>query len=94
MVLFWKSLVNITVEDSTKNFIDAYIDKNIKNEWRFIGFYGEPKTAHRHEAWSKLRCLKHHSSIPWLGARDFNEIKKQEEKLGGAIRPHNQMQLF
>ena len=25
---------------------------------------------------------------------DFNEINKQEEKMGGATRPHNQMQLF
>ena len=25
---------------------------------------------------------------------DFNEITKQDEKLGGASRPHNQMQLF
>ena len=26
--------------------------------------------------------------------RDFNEITKQEEKVGGAIRLHSQMQLF
>lgn len=25
---------------------------------------------------------------------DFNEITKQDEKMGGAFRPHNQMQLF
>ena len=25
---------------------------------------------------------------------DFNEITKQDKKLGGAIRPHNQMPLF
>lgn len=25
---------------------------------------------------------------------DFNEITKQDEKKGGAFRPHNQMQLF
>ena len=25
---------------------------------------------------------------------DFNEITKQDEKLGGVIRPHNQMPLF
>ena len=25
---------------------------------------------------------------------DFNEITRQDEKLGGVPRPHNQMQLF
>ncbi|KAL4626130.1 hypothetical protein ACB092_05G073600 [Castanea dentata] len=32
--------------------------------------------------------------IPWLYLGDFNEISLQHEKVGGAVRPHNQMQLF
>ena len=32
--------------------------------------------------------------MPWLCVGDFNEITRQEEKLGGALRPHNQMQSF
>ena len=34
------------------------------------------------------------SDIPWLCFGDFNEIIRQDEKVGGALRPHNQMQLF
>lgn len=32
--------------------------------------------------------------IPWLCAGDFNELVRQDEKLGGALRNHQQMQLF
>ncbi|XP_075663185.1 uncharacterized protein LOC142632713 [Castanea sativa] len=32
--------------------------------------------------------------IPWFCVGDFNEITKQDEKVGGAIRRHNQMQSF
>lgn len=43
-----------------------------------------------------LHCLRVNSflEIPWLCVGDFNKITKQDEKVGGAIRPHNQMQSF
>ncbi|XP_050259968.1 uncharacterized protein LOC126705053 [Quercus robur] len=94
LALFWKSIVNLKVESSHRYFIDATIDKGTEGEWRLIGFYGEPETTRRWEAWDKLRQLNSHLGVPWLCLGDFNEITKQEEKVGGAIRPHNQMQLF
>ena len=33
-------------------------------------------------------------NIPWICDGDFNEIVRQEEKWGGALRDHNQMQSF
>ena len=86
--------MTLKVEGSDKYYIDAVIDKNTSNQWRFTGFYGEPETARRSEAWSKLRQLNFDSVMPWLCMGDFNEITRQEEKLGGAWRPHNQMQSF
>ncbi|XP_065624064.1 uncharacterized protein LOC136065183 [Quercus suber] len=82
------------MEDSKKYFIDAWIDKNSDHQWRFTGFYGEPDTARRHEAWSELRHLNHHPTAPWICIGDFNELVSQEEKLGGAQHPNYQMQLF
>ena len=80
--------------DSSKYYIDTWIDKGSPNEWRFIRFYGEPDTLRRGEAWDSLRILNHHPDVPWLCASDFNEIVRQEEKLGGATRHQGQMQLF
>ena len=42
LVLFWKASINLVVSNSSKYYIDTWIDKGSPNEWRFIGFYGEP----------------------------------------------------
>ena len=94
LVLFWKSSINLNVVDSSKYYIHAVINKDSENEWRLTGFYGEPETARRIEAWDQLRYLNSHSNTPWLCVGDFNEIIRQDEKVGGGVRPHNQMQLF
>ena len=94
LVLFWKASINLTVEDSSKYYVDVCIDKNTEQEWRFTGFYGEPETLRRSEAWDSLHRSNHHPNTPWLYVGDFNELVRQDEKLGGAIRSNNQMQLF
>ena len=76
LVLFWKASVNLLVKDSHMYFIDALINKNTEAEWRFIGFYGEPNTFKRQDAWQHLRILNNHPNISWLCAEDFNEITK------------------
>ena len=34
-----------------------------------------------------MQRLKARNSMPWLCARDFNEISRSHEKLGGRLRP-------
>ena len=94
IALFWKAFVNLEVVDSSNYYIDTLIEKGTNNEWRFIGFYGEPKTSRRTEAWDILRSLNHHSQVSWLCAGDFNEITGQDERKKGAIQSNGQMQLF
>ena len=72
LVLFWKNSVNLTVVESHKYYIDAVINKNDDDEWRFAGFYGEPDSSRRNEAWAKLRSLNSSQNIPWLCAGDYN----------------------
>ena len=64
LALFWRSLVNLMVMDSSNYHIDAWINKGSKNEWRFTVFYGEPETSIRSEAWDSLRTLNHHPDMP------------------------------
>ena len=44
LVLFWRDSMDVTVEGSGRNYIDAIINKNKQDEWRFTEFYGEPET--------------------------------------------------
>ena len=80
LVLFWKISINIEVVDSHKYFIDTIINGNTEDACRFTGFYEEPETHRRSEAWSKLSSLNARLSIPWICGGDFNEIVRQEEK--------------
>ena len=94
LVLYWRSLINLTIEGSNKYYIDAIVDKSLESEWRLTGFYGEANTTRRNEAWDKLRSLNSRPERPWLCCGEFNEIIIQDENLGGATRSHNQMQQF
>lgn len=84
IALFWKASVNLEVVDSSNYYIDTCIDKDTDNEWHFIGFHREPTTSRRSEVWDNLITLNHNLEVPWLCEGDFNELTRQEEKLGGA----------
>ena len=94
LVIFWKEDFDLSIETFSPNHIDSMINKGKDKEWRFSAFYGEPDTRFRHKSWAKLRTLKPPSNSPWICASDFNEITRQSEKIGGQVRPHNQMQPF
>ena len=94
LVIFWKEDFDLTIETFSQYHIDSTMKKNKEGKWRFTGFYGEPDTQKRHEAWGRLRSLKSRGKAPWLCAGDFNEVTKQSEKIGGRTQPHGQMQAF
>ena len=91
LALFWKSSINLVIEDSSSYFIDTWIDKNKEHEWRFTSFCGELATSRRCEAWDVLQTLNHHPDVPWLCVGDFNELTSRDEKLGGLVRREGQM---
>lgn len=94
LVLFWKDTMDVQVDTSTKNHIDAVINKGTDEAWTFTGAYGEPITHLRQESWSLLHDLNIRMNLPWLCSRDFNELISLFEKLGGDNRNQSQMQFF
>lgn len=94
LALLWKSEVTVWVDSFSKYHIDAVVNGTTKEPWRFTGFYGEPNTYYREEAWRMLRMLRSKPHLPWCCMGDYNELLWIEEKRGGRIRPHDQMQAF
>ena len=76
-------------------YIDALINYDNSDEvWRFIGFYGHPKTNKREETWTLHESCKHNNQIHWLCIADFNMITSNSKKVGGNIRPARHMDRF
>jgi len=63
-VLYWKNNIEVDVESSSLNHINATINKNSREAWHFTGFYGVPKTHKRQESWDLLHSLHSQSSHP------------------------------
>ena len=90
MALFWKFDIKVDVLNALLSFIDALIEGGGGGRigcWHLSGFYGHPKTSQRVESWRLLNSLRDSSHLPWLMIGDFNEIRCQAEKEGGASRP-------
>ena len=94
IVIFWKKDVDFSLGTFSPNHIDGILNKEKEDEWLLMGFYGESDTSNHHLSWTCLRRLKARNFIPWLCARDFNEITRSHEKLGGRLRPVRQMEEF
>ena len=94
LALFWKKNFDLHIEPSSLNYINALINKEKENVWRFTGFYGAPETHLRTESWDLLRSLHKKFAVPWICSGDFNELLKSHEKLGGRLRPYGQMEKF
>ena len=98
MALLWKSEGAVCVDSFSKNHINAVVSGGIVDAWSmlrmFTGFYSELEVSNREEAWSMLYMLKSKPHLPWCCMGDFNELLHMEEKRGGRLRPHAQMQAF
>ena len=51
-----------------------------------MAIHKQPVKHKRIESWDKLRHLHNKFNLPWLCAKDFNEIMKSSKKLGGSSR--------
>ena len=87
LALLWKEDIQLDVQSSSDNHIDAVVDLGMDDTWGIMGFYGNPDSANREDSWSLLRDLSRHFSLPWICIRDFNEILRAEEKQGWLDRP-------
>ena len=74
--------MDLQIDTSSKNCIDAIVNKGKEDVWRLTGFYGKPITHKRFESWNLLRQLNNRFNLPWVCVGDFNELRKCLEKNG------------
>lgn len=93
--LFWNGDINLRILSISERYIDSEI-RGIGNgrHWCFTGFYGDPVMENRSQSWDLMRRLASGNSLPWLIEGDFNELFGIHEKVGGPIRPINQILEF
>jgi hypothetical protein len=94
LCLLWKKEVKLRVYSFSHSHIDAVVNENQPDAWRFTGFYGAPETHNREESWNLLQRLNAQFKLPWCCMGDFNELVRIEEKQGRHARSERQMQLF
>ena len=94
LALFWKFEINLHIIDTSPSHIDVVINPGVDDTWQFIGFYENPMTANREHSWEMLKHLNLKLELPWLCVGDFNEIVRNKEKMGVALRKERHMVEF
>jgi exonuclease III len=94
LCLLWKKEIKLRVISFSPSHIDAIVNENQSDTWRFTGFYRAPETHKREESWNLLQRLNAQMKVPWCCMGDFNELVRIEEKQGRHNRSDRQMQLF
>jgi hypothetical protein len=96
LVLLWRSGNVVRLKSKNKSHIDVLVsnDNLGGGEWRFTGFYGEPRRENRKDSWYLMHFLRSVSDMPWLCMGDFNEVLAQDEHFGRHEREDWQMAGF
>jgi ribonuclease HI len=95
LALLWKESGWLEIQNFTRRHINAVVQFPGQGvQWTLTCFYGHPISSKRHESWELLHHLRLFSRGAWMCIGDFNEIVKQSEKSGGAVRRDGQIAQF
>ncbi|KAG7557763.1 Zinc knuckle CX2CX4HX4C [Arabidopsis suecica] len=97
LAIFWKDAVKCDFLDTpTLYYTDMYISEG-STTFCLSYIYGNPERKPRQQLWGRMMALVQaglYQSMPRLVLGDFNEIKSNDEKVGGARRPDWQFANF
>ena len=89
----WKQSVNIDFKFVNKNLLDFGVQYG--NDRFFVSCrYGEPVRCDRPRLWERLSRIGAFRKEPWCMLGDFNEVRNNEEKIGGPRRSEASFQAF
>ncbi|XVE70552.1 hypothetical protein DITRI_Ditri10aG0080900 [Diplodiscus trichospermus] len=88
---FGKELVDVTIENG---LLTMWLSGRFGIAMDKGGFYGHFESHKKGLTWSLLKELNRRMNLPWLCARNFNEILNDGEKFGGGQRSRNLIANF
>ncbi|XP_019094666.1 PREDICTED: uncharacterized protein LOC104757523 isoform X2 [Camelina sativa] len=98
MAIFWNDTVQVDFLDQpTLNYTDMYISEPGSPIFCLTYVYGDPDQKQRNNMWDKMALwasMGMYRSKPRLVLGDFNDIKSNEEKLGGPQRSETSFKKF
>lgn len=95
LALFWNDEVQLSVVDSSPNFLDTLVCfPSVSFVCKISWLYGNPHINKKQAFWRSMYSRFSQQSIPWLCLGDFNEILWPQEKWGGNIPENWRMNLF
>lgn len=83
LCMFWSNDLVVELLTYSQAHIDVRIRQGDGSYWRFTGFYGHPVPSQRIHSWTLNRRLAAMFDLPWVYIGDFNEIQREDEKVGG-----------
>lgn len=93
LFLSWKKDIDLTIKQSSHNFIDTVIVSKGKS-FHATFVYGEPDQSKRNTFWPTLAALQISPQEPWFLTGDFNELTENSEKKGGPERAEGSFGSF
>lgn len=91
--MFWRKSHEVEIMCANNRFIDAKVKKgNVNYFMTFV--YGDPERQHRSMVWNELKNIGINRSEGWDLVGDFNEIRNDDEKLGGPSKPEASFYQF
>ncbi|KAI9153653.1 hypothetical protein LWI28_014516 [Acer negundo] len=83
LCLLWSNLVDVSLLSVSQYHVDIHVTSYSDLIWRLTDFYRYLEMAQCHHGWELLRWLYSLLNLPWVCARDFNEIIDKLEELRG-----------
>ena len=77
MGMFWNNTIKLEILGDSCYHIDAKVQVEGEEPWRFTVIYGEAQTNLRHQTWDRLKGISTLNDLPWLCMGDFNEVLHQ-----------------
>ncbi|GAA0183199.1 hypothetical protein LIER_30659 [Lithospermum erythrorhizon] len=74
LALLWPRELKVTVISFSSHHIEALVEEDDNNPWRFVGFYGLHEVKYRCLSWELLKFINNNSDLPTIFLGDFNEV--------------------